>query len=64
MRLAIAVQHRSVEEQKSFFDEFVYAGGIAFCGAVAASSKSNFYGPVARFAAEFLQLERSAFDMS
>ena len=64
MRLAIAVQHRSVEEQKGFFDRFVYVGGIAFCSAVLASPKSNFYRPVARFATEFLQLERSAFDMA
>jgi TorA maturation chaperone TorD len=64
MRLAIAVQHRSVDEQKSFFDRFVYAGGIAFCDAVVASSKSNFYRPVARFATEFLQFERNAFDMA
>lgn len=63
MRLAIAVQHRPIEEQKTFFDRFVCAGGIAFCEAVSASSKSNFYRPVARFSAEFFQLERSAFDM-
>jgi TorA maturation chaperone TorD len=63
MRLAIATQHRSVDEQKSFFDRFVYPGGIAFCSAVLASPKSNFYRPVARLATEFLQLERAAFDM-
>ena len=64
MRLAIAVQHRSVDEQKNFFDLFVYAGATAFCNAVIVSSKSNFYRPVARFATEFLQLERNAFDMA
>ena len=64
MRLAIAVQHRSVDEQRNFFDQFVYAGGVAFCDAVVASPKSNFYRPVARFATEFLRLERSAFEMA
>ncbi len=64
MRLAIAVQHRSVDEQRSFFDRFVYAGGLAFCSAILGSPKSNFYRPVARFATEFLHLERSAFDMA
>lgn len=64
MRLAIAVQHRSLAEQKSFFDRFVYPGATAFCDAVAASPKADFYRPVARFAAEFLQLERSAFEMA
>jgi TorA maturation chaperone TorD len=63
MRLAIAVQHRSTDEQRNFFDRFVYAGSIAFCSAVIASSKSNFYRRVARFTTEFLQVERSAFDM-
>lgn len=64
MRLAIAVQHRSLDEQKNFFDRFVYAGGVAFCDAVVASPKSNFYRSVARFATRFLQLERNAFDMA
>jgi TorA maturation chaperone TorD len=64
MRLAIAAQHRSLEEQKSFFDRFVYPGVTPFCDAVAASPKADFYRLVARFASEFLQLERRAFDMA
>ena len=64
MRLAIASQHRSVEEQKSFFDRFIYKGAIAFLAAVVASPKSDFYRCVARFAAEFVELERRAFDMA
>jgi len=63
MRLAIALQHRSLVEQKSFFDRFVYPGSIAFLAAVVASPKSDFYRYVARFAAEFFELERRAFDM-
>ena len=63
MRIAIALQHRSVPEQKSFFDRFLYAGSIAFFAAVVASPKSDFYRCVARFAAEFVELERRAFDM-
>ena len=63
MRLAIAVQHRSVDEQKSFFDSFIYRGGIAFCVAVSASSKADFYRLVARFARAFFELEREAFEM-
>lgn len=64
MRLAIASQHRSVAEQKSFFDRFVYAGSVAFFAAVVASPRSDFYRCVARFAAEFVELERRAFDMA
>ena len=64
MRLAIASQHRTVEEQKSFFERFVYRGAIAFFAAVVASPRSDFYRCVAGFAAEFVELERKAFDMA
>ena len=64
MRLAIAMQHRSLDEQKLFFDRFLYAGAAAFFAAVIASPKADFYRVVARFAAEFVELERHAFDMA
>ncbi len=63
MRFAIAVQHRSIEEQKTFFDSFLYRGAVAFCDAVSASGKSAFYRLVARFAREFFELEHTAFEM-
>ncbi len=63
MRFAIAVQHRSEEEQKAFFDRFLYRGATAFCDAVSASPKANFYRRVAIFAREFLELENAAFQM-
>lgn len=63
MRFAIAVQHRSDAEQKAFFDRFLYRGAAAFCDAVSASPKANFYGLVVRFAREFLELENEAFRM-
>ena len=63
MRFAIAVQHRAVEEQKAFFESFLYRGAIAFCDAVTASTKASFYRLVARFAREFFELEREAFEM-
>ena len=63
MRFAIAVQHRSLEEQKAFFSGFLYKGAIAFCDAVSASTKAGFYGFVARFAREFFELEHQAFEM-
>ena len=64
MRFAIAVQHRTLEEQKLFFERFLYAGGIAFCDAVTASTKADFYRLVAAFTREFLELERTAFEMT
>jgi TorA maturation chaperone TorD len=63
MRFAIAVQHRPLDEQKDFFEHFLYRGAIAFCNAVSASAKAGFYRPVAAFAREFFELEREAFEM-
>lgn len=63
MRHAIAAQHRSFEEHKTFFDRFVYSGGLAFCAAVKASPNARFYGLVAACTAAFLEVEREAFDM-
>ena len=63
MRFAIAVQHRSEEEQKAFFERFIVRGGVAFCDAVTASPKAVFYRRVAGFARAFLEVEREAFGM-
>jgi TorA maturation chaperone TorD len=63
MRFAIAVQHRSLEEQKTFFERFLYRGAIPFCDAVKGSAKASFYRLVAQFTREFLELEHKAFDM-
>ncbi|HUN68220.1 MAG TPA: molecular chaperone TorD family protein [Burkholderiales bacterium] len=64
MRFAIAVQHRPLEEQKAFFERFLYRGGVAFCSAVRDSGKAGFYRLVAEFAREFFELEREAFEMA
>jgi len=63
MRFAIAVQQRSPEEQRAFFERFVYAGAITFCDAVSASKNARFYQHVARFARVFFDIEKSAFEM-
>ena len=63
MRFAIAVQHRPLAEQKEFFERYLYCGGIAFCDAITASTKANFYRLVAAFVGEFFALEREAFKM-
>lgn len=64
MRLAIAAQQRGLDEQKSFFDRFVYQGGVAFCDAVTASPKADFYRRVAGFTREFFELEHASFEMA
>jgi TorA maturation chaperone TorD len=63
MRFAIAVQHRSQEEQKAFFERFVYRGAAAFCDAVSASKNARFYLHVASFARAFFDIEKAAFEM-
>lgn len=63
MRLAIAVQHRTEEEQKNFFERHIHRGGIAFCDAVKASPKAVFYRHVAVFTRAFFDVEREAFEM-
>lgn len=63
MRFAIAVQKRTLEEQKAFFDRFIYRGGIAFCDAVNASEKAHFYKLVVRLTRAFFEVEREAFEI-
>ena len=63
MRFAIAVQHRSAEEQRAFFERFVHRGASAFCDAVTASKNARFYQHVAHFARTFFDIEKSAFEM-
>jgi TorA maturation chaperone TorD len=63
MRMAIAVQHRSEEDQRAFFERFILRGGVAFCDAVTASPKAVFYRRVAVFARAFFELEHEAFSM-
>jgi TorA maturation chaperone TorD len=63
MRFAIAVQHRSPEEQREFFERFVYPGAISFCDAVSASKNARFYQHAARFASAFFDIEKTAFEM-
>jgi len=63
MRFVIAVQQRPLEEQKAFFERFLYRGGIEFCDAVSASGNAGFYKYVARFAREFFKVEREGFEI-
>jgi len=63
LRFSIAVQQRPLEEQKAFFERYLYRGAIAFCNAVRASEKARFYKPVAAFASAFLEVEREAFEI-
>lgn len=63
MRFAIAVQQRTPEEQKVFFERFIYRGAIGLCDAVSASNQARFYRLVARFARAFFEVEKVAFEI-
>ena len=63
MRFSIAVQQRTIEEQKAFFNQYLYRGGIKFCDAVKASERARFYKPVADFTRAFFEVEHEAFEI-
>jgi len=63
MRFAIAVQHRSVHEQRNFFEQHLYPGAARFLEAIAKSEKARFYKRVADLARTYFEIEREAFSM-
>ena len=63
MRHLIAVQQAAIDEQHEFFDRFILSGAPQLCAALQAAEQANFYKAVARFAAAFFELERTAFEM-
>ena len=63
MRFAIAVQQRSPEEQREFFERFIYRGAVGFCDALTTSKNARFYLHVTRFARAFFEIEKAAFEM-
>jgi len=63
MRYLIAVQQRSLDEQKEFFDRFVYDAAVSFCIAVSDSEQASFYKRVARVTRIFMDIEKNAFSM-
>jgi TorA maturation chaperone TorD len=63
MRHLVAEQKRDLEEQKRFFSKWVYPAAEPLCAAIEKSEHTAFYKSVGRFAATFLGIERSAFEM-
>jgi TorA maturation chaperone TorD len=55
---------RDMAEQLHFFEAFVLPGAEPFCAAVQDSVSAGFYKSVACFTVAFLELEKSAFEMS
>ncbi len=63
MRYLIAEQKAELEQQKRFFEQWIWPTVQPLCGAIEKSEQMYFYRPVTRFAHAFFQLEHSAFDM-
>lgn len=63
MRYLISEQPDDIEEQKLFFDNFVWSGGTALCDAITTHPRAQFFTHVAAFAKSFLLVEHDAFQM-
>ena len=63
MRFLIQEQHSAVDEQKHFFDRFIWSGGPSLCDAISEHPRAQLFRPVARFTKCFLFVEHEAFDM-
>jgi len=63
MRYLISEARSSVDQQKSFFEKFLWSGGVLLCDAITAHPRTHFYRPVADLTKKFLFVEHDAFDM-
>lgn len=63
MRYLICETDSTIEEQKQFFDQFIWPGGVALCDAISKHSAAHFYRSTADFAKAFLFIEQNAFSM-
>jgi len=63
MRYLICEQPDDIEEQKLFFDNFVWSGGTDLCDAITTHARAPFFTHVAAFAKRFLLVEHDAFQM-
>jgi len=62
MRFLVEEGH-SIEEQRSFFNEFAYTAMIPFCEKAANAASAVFYRHVARLALAFFKLEKTVMEM-
>ena len=63
MRHLIAEQKRDLEEQRKFFERWIWPIVQPLCDAINQSERMGYYPAVAKFAFAFLELEHSAFEM-
>jgi TorA maturation chaperone TorD len=63
MRYLIAEAKAALEQQKEFFERWIWPIAQPLCDAINKSELTPHYRPVARFARAFFELEHSAFEM-
>lgn len=63
MRFLISEQQAGIDEQRSFFDGFVWSGALSLCDAISNHDRADFFRHVAAFAKNFLLVEHEAFEM-
>ena len=63
MRYLILVAGSTIEQQKEFFEQFVWPGGVPLCDAISEHADADFYRSTASFAKAFLFIEQNAFSM-
>ena len=63
MRFLICEERATLAEQKRFFDQFIWSGGISLCDAISGHANARFYRSVAFFSKQFLFVEHNAFGM-
>jgi TorA maturation chaperone TorD len=63
MRHLISVKFAPLEEQRIFFERWIWPTGASLCGAIEKSDLTHFYRAVAQFAKAFFELEHDAFEM-
>ena len=63
MRFLISVKFASLDEQKVFFERWIWPTAEGLCSAIDRSSATDFYKAVARFHFQLCTLEHMAFEM-
>jgi TorA maturation chaperone TorD len=58
--ISLGSDDAALQKQRAFFDRYIGGAYKAFCAAICASEKSNFYKHVAHFAETFLVVESEA----
>jgi len=58
--ISLGSEDAALQQQQAFFDTYIAGSYQAFCSAISASEKSNFYKHVSHFAEAFLVVESEA----